>query len=73
MTLFTPGKSGNSGGRPIGSVGIQRLAKSASVDAVNALSQISNDVSAPAEARVEAAQTILNVAGIGRPSQELKT
>jgi hypothetical protein len=61
---FQPGQSGNPNGRSPGAGQAKLLAKGYAAEAVSVLASISTDKAAPAGARVEAAQSLLSVAGL---------
>lgn len=49
-------------GRPLGATGLRRRAAQHQAEALATLVEVSNDVTAPADARIEAAKVILNIA-----------
>lgn len=65
---FTPGRSGNPGGRPRIVADVQTLARAYTTLAIGTLSRIAGDKSAPAAARV-AACNALSDRGWGKPVQ----
>lgn len=65
---FQPGQSGNPGGRPKELTEIQQLARRHAPDAIETLSGIMRDQSAPPPARVAAAVHLLD-RGFGKPAQ----
>ena len=65
---FQKGVSGNPGGRPREIGEIRDLARVHTADAIEALRGIAVDLTAPASARVAAAEALLNRAW-GRPTQ----
>ena len=67
---FQKGLSGNPGGRPREIGEIKDLARAHTADAMLALASIAVDLSAPASARVAAAEALLNRAW-GRPGLSL--
>jgi hypothetical protein len=67
---FQKGVSGNPGGRPREIGEIRDLARVHTADAIGALHSIAVDLSAPASARVAAAEALLNRAW-GRPGLSL--
>lgn len=62
VMAFEPGRSGNPDGRKR-SARLRALAQTHAEDCVTALASVRDDASAPAEARVEAAALILDLAG----------
>lgn len=68
---FTPGQSGNPGGRPKVLAEVKELAREHTVEAVEALAKIMLDEKAPAAARVTAANAILDRA-YGKPPQAIE-
>lgn len=65
---FTPGQSGNPGGRPKGVEEVQRLAREHTKDAITTLIGIAKSLKSPAAARVSAATVLLD-RGWGKPVQ----
>ena len=61
-TKAAPGDQRRSGGRPIGAVSIRSSAAQKVRIALDALAQVAADDQAPAEARVHAAQALLEAA-----------
>ena len=65
---FQKGRSGNPGGRPKEVAEVRDLARRSTPAAIEALENIMNQATAPASARVAAAEALLNRAW-GRPTQ----
>ena len=61
---FQTGNSGNPKGRPRGAVSAKSLAISLSLEAIGILYGIATDKDAEKRTRVEAAKTVLKVAGL---------
>lgn len=68
MAKFEKGRSGNPGGRPKEVAEVRELARQKTTQAVDTLTEIMQDVNAPAAARVSAANALLD-RGFGRPQQ----
>jgi hypothetical protein len=69
---FTPGESGNPGGRPKVLKHVQEAAREHSSDAIKVLSAIMNNAKAPAAARISAACALLD-RGFGKPLQAVES
>lgn len=67
-TTWTPGRSGNPGGRPRAVLEVRDLARSCTEAAVRTLGEVMTNPRAPAAARVAAAVAVLD-RGWGRPPQ----
>jgi hypothetical protein len=67
---FKPGQSGNPGGRPKVVGEVTSLARECTVESVETLREIMRNKKAPAQARVAAANSLLD-RGYGKPAQSL--
>ena len=69
--MWQKGQSGNPGGRIRNMGELEKLARSYTVDAINALHEICIDANQSAAARVSAASAILD-RGYGKPRQDVE-
>ena len=68
---FQKGISGNAGGRPRELHGLREKARERSDDALDVLTSIMNDTTAPAPSRISAACAVLD-RGFGKPTQYIE-